>query len=446
MGHESFQQIAPSEPEVRQLRKKAAKAVIRRSFTVYLSAALALGGCGPEKGSDVDGCASKYNLPDNYAQIISPSPAPGSDEPLTPPMGFNGYNRFGTHVTETLISEVTDTMEGNCMKELGYNYINLDDGWQAYKRDEDGNLQVDTSKFPHGIKTLSEYVHDKGFKFGIYTSVGDATCDGRPGSLGHEAQDVAKFAEWGVDYIKLDWCGNGSDYSYEGALLLAKKWREEIKRTGHPMILSISTGGGGSPWLWPKGVADLWRIGPDNTAAWEGRKGSVMDIINNSHLQESAQGAGPGGFSDLDMLEVGNEGLSATEAQSQFSLWAINASPLLLGNDVRSMSEQTKHIVMNPEVIMVDQDHKGIQGIQVRNENGLQIWIKPLSDPDKHAVVLLNTTGKKGTITVDWQTLGLVGDFKVRDILGHKDLGDYDIGISRTVPSHGTAMITLTKK
>src|SRR5262245_50724921 len=290
---------------------------------------------------------------------------------LTPPMGWNSWHKFGCNVNEQLIRETADAMVSSGMKDAGYDYILIDDCWQA-SRDPAGNIVANKIGFPSGMKALADYVHAKGLKFGLYSDAGGHTCKGRPGSLGYEYQDAARYAAWGVDYLKYDFC----DTAGQDARVLSKRMREALNATGRPIVFSMSEGGSNSPWLWAADVANLWRTTGDIQDKWEGRfKGlggkccsyGMLNVLDMQHGLSPY--AGPGHWNDPDMLEVGNGGMTVSEYRAHFSLWAILAAPLIAGNDLRNMQTEIQEILMNREVIAVDQDPLGIQGHRVR-KNG----------------------------------------------------------------------------
>jgi alpha-galactosidase len=330
------------------------------------------------------------------------------------------------------------------MKDVGYQYVNLDDCWMN-GRDASGKILVNTSKFPSGMAALADYVHGKGLKIGLYSTPGTQTCaaiyggyTGGVGSLGHETSDAQTYASWGVDYLKYDKC--------TAALSGFAVMRDALKATGRSIFYSINPGDGtGCP---PNScsinlvqIANMWRIGFDINASWS----SITGLIDQD--QNLYSYAGPGHWNDPDMLEVGNGSLTQTENQAHFSMWAILAAPLIAGNDIRSMSSATKTILTNAEVIAVDQDALGQQGRLVATPaTNLQVWSKTLSGTNRRAVVLLNRTGGSASITVQWTTLGLPsGNATVRDLWSHTDLGSFNGSYTANgIPSHGVAMLLVT--
>jgi alpha-galactosidase len=367
---------------------------------------------------------------------------------LTPPMGWNTWNKFACNVSDELVRGMADAMVKSGMKDAGYQYVVIDDCWQV-SRDANGNIVADSQRFPSGIKAVADYVHSLGLKFGIYSDAGALTCQKRPAGLGHEYQDARTYASWDVDYLKYDWCNTlpGQDARASYANI-----RQALDASGRPIVLSICEWGKAQPWLWGKEVGgNLWRTTDDIQDRWSGRKewspgnccsNGVMDIVDlNADLYSYA---GPGHWNDPDMLEVGNGGMTATEYRSHFSLWAVMAAPLIAGNDLRNMTPDIHDILTNKEVIAVDQDPMGRQGRRVWKDGDLEVWGKQLKNGDR-AVILLNRGSSSQEITVSWEQLGYPSHLSaaVRDLWAHKDLGKFTAKFSATVTSHGIVMITV---
>ncbi|HTT67326.1 MAG TPA: glycoside hydrolase family 27 protein [Gemmatimonadales bacterium] len=353
----------------------------------------------------------------------------------TPPMGWNSWNKFACHVDEQLIEATADAMVSSGMRDAGYRYVVIDDCWQVY-RDTAGTIVADPQLFPHGMKAVADYVHAKGLKFGIYTDAGTNTCQGRPGTLNHEAQDARTYASWGVDYVKEDWCnarGLEAPAQY-------RKFHEALVATGRPIVLSLCEWGSNHPWEWAAGIGHLWRTTGDIEDTWA----SMLANLDASSVHQAV--AGPGGWNDPDMLEVGNGGMSDAEYRAHFSLWAIVAAPLLAGNDLRTMTAATRDILTNPEVIAVDQDSLGVEGwLLKQTEPGLQVWVKPLRDGSR-AVAFLNRTEGAATMGVEWSDLGWASGAtaRVRDLWLHRDAvggrGRYDTPVA----PHTVVMVRIT--
>jgi len=364
----------------------------------------------------------------------------------TPPMGWNSWNKFGCNVDENLIRQTADAMVKSGMKDAGYQYVVIDDCWQT-SRDKEGNIVADPEHFPSGIKALADYVHSKGLKFGIYSDAGEKTCAGRPASRGHEFQDARQYAAWGVDYLKYDWCNTTTQDARASYALM----RDALNAAGRPIVFSMCEWGTAKPWLWGKGVGNLWRTTGDIQDRWQGKKewkpgdccsNGMLDIVDEE--AELASYAGPGHWNDPDMLEVGNGGMTLPEYHAHFSLWAILAAPLISGNDLRDMKPEIAEILMNQEVIAVDQDKLGRQGRRVRKEGDLEVWARPLEGGNRAAVLLNRGTTEK-SITVKWTDLDYPGQMtaEVRDLWQKKDLGKMKGEFSAQVAPHSAVMITI---
>jgi len=350
-------------------------------------------------------------------------------------MGWNNFNRFGCGYTEATFRQQADAMVSSGLQAVGYQFINIDDCWSNRSRDGSGNLVADPTKFPGGIKALADYVHGKGLKLGIYTDAGTATCSGFPGMFGHEQQDANLYAAWGIDYVKVDWCSSaGIDAQTEFTLI-----GNALRSSGRAMVYSVTNWGQNNVWDWGPGVGNLWRTTGDISDSW------TSMLSNFDPNATHASSAGPGGWNDPDMLEVGNGGMSTAEDQAHFSLWAISAAPLILGNDMASMSAATRDILTNAEVIAVDQDSLGVQGIKVAdNGAGLQVWSKRLAGNGNVAVVLLNRSASSANVTVNWSSIGLSGSANVRDLVAHIDRGAFSGSYTANVPSHGVVMVKIS--
>ena len=319
----------------------------------------------------------------------------------TPQMGWNSWNKFQGNISEEVIKGIADAMVEEGLLEAGYTYLNIDDCWHG-KRDADGFIQVDAKKFPSGMKALADYVHSKGLKMGIYSDAGTETCGGYPGSLGHEYQDAIQYARWGIDYLKYDWC-NTPNINPQGAYTLIS---DALRAAGRPILLSMCEWGNSHPWKWARDVGHSWRTTPDIWCDFDSLRVfpgytqfGVMQCINfNDSLR---QYAGPGHWNDPDMLEVGN-GMTENEDRAHFTMWCMMASPLILGNDLRNMSDATRRIILNKEMIAIDQDPLGVQGLHYCDLDGLSFWFKPLKNGD-WAFTILNPTRSDVTVELNWQ-------------------------------------------
>ena len=338
----------------------------------------------------------------------------------TPPMGFNSWYQFRCAVSETNMLATAHALVSSGLATLGYKYVNLDDCWMASTRASDGQLQADPTRFPHGIKWLADQIHAMGLKLGIYESVGNTTCQRRPGMLGHYQQDADTFASWDIDFLKVDTCGSvgstniSSDYQQVGQALLA---------TGRPIVysqeLAISAGNANSadPRYLPaislsSDISNMWRVTPDTYPNFE----SVF-----GHFTEDLPLAGyahPGAWNDLDMLSGADEfQWTPAEQRTQMSIWAELASPLLTSADVTKLSDQAKGVLANKAVIAVDQDPLGKQGQLIAQHGPVYIVAKPLANGDV-AVLFVNTSSVTQDVGTTAQAAGLprAGAYSVQDL------------------------------
>lgn len=365
----------------------------------------------------------------------------------TPPMGWNSWNTFRLQINEDLVRGIADIFVEKGFKAAGYEYIVIDDGWQI-DRDAQGNIVVNKDKFPSGIKALADYVHSKGLKFGIYSDAGYKTCGGYPGSRGYEYQDARQYAAWGVDYLKYDWCNTGNQSAPDSYQLM----RNALEKAGRPIVFSMCEWGTNKPWEWGQGVGHLWRTTFDIRPCWDCGKQvhskgvQVENFIGFTKILDLQVGlesyAGPGHWNDPDMLEVGNGELTADENQAHFSLWSILAAPLMLGNDIRKATPETLEILLNKEVIAVNQDSLGKQGVKVRDSGDLEVWSKVLQDGSR-AVVLFNRSDKAQDMNVLWTEIGYPSHLnaQIRDLWKQQDLRASTGGTAAEVPPHGVVML-----
>jgi alpha-galactosidase len=363
---------------------------------------------------------------------------------MTPPMGWNSWNKFGCTIDERTARGVADAIVASGMKDAGYQYVVIDDCWHG-ERDADGFITSDPKKFPSGIKALADYVHSKGLKFGIYSDAGMKTCGGHPGSQGHEYQDAITYARWGVDYLKYDWCWTGSRNAEEAYALMA----DALRSTGRDIVFSLCEWGNSKPWLWGRKIGNLWRTTGDIWDSFDQNDKahswahSMLDIADQN--EPLWPFAGPGHWNDPDMLEIGNGGMSDTEYRTHFSLWAMMAAPLMAGNDVAGMTAATREILLNRDVIAIDQDPLGAQGHRVRDDGDLEVWVRPLADGGR-ALLLLNRGAKPAEIAADWAEIGYPRTLsaEVRDLWSHKAVGRMKGRFAATVEPHGVAMMRVT--
>ncbi len=368
---------------------------------------------------------------------------------LTPPMGWSSWNTFKKNPTEAVIKQTADAMVATGLKDAGYLYINVDDFWST-GRDVNGKIIVDIAKFPDGMKALADYIHSKGLKAGIYTNIGSTANYPTLASGGYYQQDMATFAEWGYDYVKVDvnFAPVRTAAAYKKEFTAVAK---AILNTGRPMVFSICNQGGRDYQSWAPYIGNSWRVGPDidhtpkEKSQWDG----VIYELNLSAAYPEI--AGPGHWNDADMMLIGvgsDNGrlavMNPEEMRSHFSMWCMIASPLMLGNDLRSVSREALSILTNKEAIAISQDSLGMQGtLAYEQAPGLQVWTKKLKSVSgkKYAVALFNRSENPARIVLDFNRLKLSGHHKIRDIWSHKNLGRFSNKYIGDVPAHGTRLL-----
>jgi alpha-galactosidase len=379
---------------------------------------------------------------------------------LTPPMGWNSWNTFATGLSDSLVRQTADSMVSSGMRDLGYQYINIDDFWQLKDRDSSGNIQINKIKFPNGIKTVADYVHSKGLKLGIYSDAAAHTCGGVAGSYLYEEKDAKAFGDWQVDLLKYDYCEapDARDTAVDRYTRMARALHNQPRS----IVYSVCEWGayGRKPWTWAAGIGgNYWRTTWDIRNTWkleyDNHHAGIMDILDvNAKL---AQFAGPGHWNDPDMLVVGisddpnavvtvNGARVCTEEEqrSHMSLWALMSAPLLCGNDIRSMNDVTKEILLNSEIIAVNQDALGKPAMRIRDSGDLEVFARPLAD-GSWAVGLLNRSEKSVSMKISWEDLGIGGSWNIRDLWKHKDLGRQSKELEVLVPVHGCRVLRISK-
>lgn len=354
----------------------------------------------------------------------------------TPQMGWNSWNHFGCQIDEQIVRNTADALVSTGLAGLGYKYVNIDDCWAEMSRDSAGRLAARASTFPSGIAALADYVHSRGLKLGIYSDAGYKTCQGQPGSLGHEQADADTFAYWGIDYLKYDNCNNdGTTPEVRYPVM-----RDALLSSNRPIFFSLCEWGVDSPATWAPKVGNSWRTTGDITDSWS----SVTSLADQNNAWASY--AGPGGWNDPDMLEVGNGGMTSAEYRSHFSIWAIMKAPLLIGCDVTTIGSDSLSILSNSEVISVNQDSLGTQGKKVNQNGNLEVWAGPLSS-NRVVTVLWNRGESPATITAAWTDLGLAtsAEVQVRDVWEQQDWSSNSQGsLSAAVGAHDVKMYILT--
>jgi alpha-galactosidase len=350
----------------------------------------------------------------------------------TPPMGWMSWNFFAEDVSETGLKKMADAMVSSGMKDAGYNYIFIDDGWQG-GRDNQNNMLPDAKKFPSGIKALADDMHSKGLKLGIYSDAAQLTCGGYTASYGFEQQDAKTFASWGIDYLKYDYCGAPEDSVT--AKQRYKAMADALRQSGREIVFGICEWGIRDPWKWGPAVGgQLWRMGGDIRDKWQDIRPNrnpksdcfgIIDAINNNAGLFSHAGAGK--WNDMDMLVVGmygkegpssicdGKGCTDVEYQTQMSMWCMMAAPLSAGNDLTNMNATTKKILLNKAIIAIDQDALGMQARPIIQNDTWYIFSKPLSDGTT-AISILNISGSPQKYTLDFKGIGLPGKYEVLDV------------------------------
>ncbi len=390
------------------------------------------------------------------ANKAHPTPKTGNLAP-TPPMGFNTWNTFQTNISEDMLRAAVDKFVASGMRDAGYKYFVLDDGWMAMDRDANGSLVADPKKFPGGMKAFADYVHSKGLKFGIYNCAGTRTCGGYPGTHGHEYEDARLYASWGVDLLKYDWCNTDSINARDAY----KTMSLALQATGRPILFSLCEWGQHQPWLWARGIGEMYRSTGDIGASFAEDKRigdwtplSVLHILDQQLAIR--QYNYPNHWNDLDMLEVGN-GMTYTEDKAHFSLWCMMAAPLMAGNDLRKMSPQTAAILTNRAAIAVDQDSAGIAAFRYYAFDGLEMWVKPLSNGDV-AVCFLNRSSHPQMMDYVWNAHRITestshADFNfasgrpysIKNLWTGKNAGTTGKAFKEVIPAHDVVMLRLVK-
>jgi len=355
-----------------------------------------------------------------------------------PPMGWNSWNHFKCDgLNETVVKEVADSIVANGMKDAGYEYIVLDDCWQI-ARDEKGKIIVDSIKFPSGIKALADYIHNKGLKFGLYSCAGRKTCQERPGSFNYEEIDAKTYEEWGVDFLKYDWC-HSTFLDPEETYARMGKALAELQR---PIFFSICNWGRKDPWKWAGKFAHMWRTTDDIIPCFDCAdfifQNTVVEIIDKQ--ADLNKYAGPNCWNDPDMLEIGNGTMTNAENRAHFSLWCMMAAPLMAGNDLRNMKPDILKILTNKIAISIDQDEMGKQGYKIKDDGNHEIWFKPIEN-NQYAVCFFNRGNLPWNFKEVLKDLGVM-NFNIIENAWNKGKVTIDNGIiTSTVGSHDVLLL-----
>jgi alpha-galactosidase len=374
---------------------------------------------------------------------------------LTPPMGWNSYNTFNCEPNEELLRGVADAIVATGLKDAGYVYINIDDGWTAKERDKDGNLVPDAIKFPNGLRTVTDYIHSKGLLAGIYLGAGIKTYGEYPGTLGYEEKDAALIASLEFDFLKYDYRELPEDPPGRDVKTEFIRMRKLLDATGRPILFSICEHGRSKPWEWGAGVGHMWRTTPDIKDGFDGdlKWGwGFNQIIERTHQLYSY--AGPGRWNDPDMLVVGlngklewqGPGCSEAEYRAHFALWCLCSAPLLIGCDVRNMDDTTRAILMNRELIAVNQDVLGKQGRIIKKDDLGSVWLKELRG-EALAIGFYNISGSTRTMSISWNDLGLRKgkQMTIRDLWTQRTYEAVDEVLSCPVSTHDIAVFKMER-
>ncbi|MEK3686028.1 glycoside hydrolase family 27 protein [Paenibacillus sp. FSL R10-2736] len=374
---------------------------------------------------------------------------------LTPPMGWNSWNTFTWDINEQLIREAADTLVADGYKDAGYDYIVIDDCWSLKERDKDGKLVADPVKFPSGMKALADYIHSKGLKFGMYSCVGTHTCAGYPGSFEHEFQDAESLAEWGVDFLKYDYCFKPRHMSGE---LLYKRMSLALKNCGRDILFSACNWGEDNVYQWIReSGAHMYRSTGDIQDSWESIKTLAL-----SQLDKAAY-TGAYCHNDLDMLVVGMYGGSNSdfigsqiggctdvEYKTHFSLWGLLGSPLMIGSDIRKANEATRNILLNPDLIAINQDVESRGAYRIKPEpqwfhaDDVFMLVKVLSDGDL-AIGFFNLSDGQREMSLQFWDFGIPyasgKSLSLYDCWEHKELGVFRERYAPVVAAHDCLIV-----
>jgi hypothetical protein len=395
-----------------------------------------------------------------------------------PPIGWSSWNSFSNMVDSEIVMAQARAMVSNGMKQAGYQYINIDEGWWLGARDGDGNIVVEDKAWPAlqpgekagDMANIVRFIHSQGLKAGIYTDAGKDGCSMFPdlgpkyfntGSEGHYEQDFLEFARWGFDYVKVDWCG-GDKENLDPAVQYAEIARaiaRAEKITGHRLYFSLCEWGKQSPWTWAPHVggapADIWRTSGDIVdpivagQAHADRKAGFDKMLANFDQGIHPEAQHTGFYNDPDMKVIGMPGFSDAQNRVHMSLWAISGAPLLVGADLAKLTPETLAMLTNKAVLAVDQDALGLQAVKVAEpDKGVQVWSKPLAAAGSRAVLLLNRSGAAADIKAEWKDLGLVetAPATMKDLWSGKDLGSAKGSWSAQVPAGDAVLVLIEGK
>ena len=382
--------------------------------------------------------------------------AAGAANVSGPPMGWASWNTFAAKINYSVIKQQADAMVSSGLKAAGYQYVNIDEGWWQGTRDGSGNITVDTSEWPGGMQAIADYIHGLGLKAGIYTDAGKQGCGyyyptGRPaapnsGAEGHYDQDFLQFSKWGFDFVKVDWCGGNDEglnpqTAYQA---ISDSIKKATAQTGRPMVYSVCDWGNQSPWNWAPSMSTMWRTSQD--IIYYGEQANLDRVLSNFDSAQHASAQSPGHYNDPDMLIVGMSGFNLAQNRTHMALWAIASAPLLAGNNIATMSSDTKGVLTNSEVIAINQDPLAKQGAKLSGGGtGLEIYNKTLSGTGRRAVLLLNRSAAAATMTVRFADIGLGSTASVRNVWAAMDLGTKTTSYDVSVPAHDSVLLLVTQ-
>lgn len=394
-----------------------------------------------------------------------------------PPLGWSSWNSFSNIVDSQIVMEQARAMASSGLQKAGYQYINIDEGWWLGTRDGQGNIVVDAKAWPAlapaeqagDMSNIVRFIHSLGLKAGIYTDAGKDGCSMFPdlgpkyfgtGSEGHYEQDFLQFAKWGFDYVKVDWCG-GNKENLDPAVQYAEIARAIARAeaiTGRRLYFSICNWGKNSPWTWAPNVggspADIWRTSGDIVAPivagheHASRKASFTKMLSNFDQGIHPEAEHTGYYNDPDMMVLGMPGLTEEQNRLHMALWAISGAPLIVGADLTKLSVAERGILTNPTVLAIDQDAAGLQAVKVAEPAaGLQVWSKPLAEPGRRAVLLLNRTASSQPIAVKWTDLGLSDALpRITDAWTGKQLPSAGDSFQTSVPAGDGVLLLVAGK
>ncbi|HOB08349.1 MAG: glycoside hydrolase family 27 protein [Limnochordia bacterium] len=374
---------------------------------------------------------------------------------MTPPMGWNSWNTFTWDINEELIRQIADTFVTDGYKDAGYEYIVIDDCWSLRERDANGNLVADPSKFPSGMKALADYIHSKGLKFGIYSCAGTHTCAGYPGSFEHEFQDAKLFAEWGVDYLKYDYCFKPRNVSGE---LLYKRMNLALRNCGRDILFSACNWGADNVYHWIReSGAHMYRSTGDIQDSWESIKNIALSQLDKGpftgtfcHNDMDMLVVGMYGGSNSGFISAGRRGCTDSEYKTHFSLWCMMGSPLMIGCDIRTANQVTKDILLNQDLIAINQDVECRGAYRIKPEpqwfhsDEVFMLVKVLSNGDL-AIGFFNLSDHQREIPLLFWDMGLPyasgAALSLYDCWAHKELGVFKERFSPVVPAHDCVVV-----